>query len=122
MCCGAAFSLTETEIVYKLTGDVLDEAKAVGANAIAVACPLCHANLDGRQAEIEKERDTNYGIPTFYFTQLLGLAMGIAPEALGIDRHLTEAEELLALATEAHGQEPQPVGAAGDGDVEAAAN
>jgi heterodisulfide reductase subunit B len=95
MCCGAAFSVTETDIVYKLTADILDEAQAVGANAIAVACPMCHSNLDMRQGEIEERLDKKYGLPVFYFTQLIGLAMGIPGEELGTDKHLVETGELI---------------------------
>ena len=101
LCCGAALSLTETEIVYRLSAEILDEALAVGANAIAVACPLCHANLDMRQAEIEQRAKKRYGLPVFYFTQLLGLAMGVAAAELGIDRHLVAADDLLASGGEA---------------------
>lgn len=97
-CCGGAFSLTETDVVLKLTNDILKDAKAVGANAIAVACPLCHANLDTRQAEIEKKYDANYGLPIFYFTQLMGLAMGIPESELGIQKHFVSADALLAGA------------------------
>jgi heterodisulfide reductase subunit B len=95
MCCGAAFSVTETEIVYKLTGDVLDEAQMASANAIAVACPLCHANLDLRQNEIEQLNQKKYGLPVFYFTQLVGLALGLEGEELGLGKHLVEAGSLL---------------------------
>ena len=100
LCCGAAFSLTDTEIVYKLSGEILDEAKAVGANAIAVACPLCHANLDMRQKEIEAAYEKDYKIPIFYFTQLVGLALGIAARDLGVDKHLVSADAVLAPAVE----------------------
>ena len=108
MCCGAAFSLTETGIVYKLSADILDEALEVGANAIAVACPLCHANLDARQAEIEQRADKRYGLPVFYFTQLIGLAMGIAAAELGVDRHLVDAGDLIAGRRRAAEREPVP--------------
>jgi len=94
-CCGGAFSLTETDIVLKLTNDILKEAKAVGANAIAVACPLCHANLDTRQAEIESRYGAQYGLPVFYFTQLMGLAFGIPPDELGIRKHFVGADASL---------------------------
>ncbi|GFP22321.1 heterodisulfide reductase subunit B2, partial [Candidatus Hakubella thermalkaliphila] len=47
-CCGMSFSLSAPELVIKLCGDILQNAKDVGANVIAVACPLCHANLDTR--------------------------------------------------------------------------
>jgi heterodisulfide reductase subunit B len=101
MCCGAAFSLTETDIVLKLSADILDEAQAVGANAIAVACPLCHANLDLRQGEIEEKRGKQYGLPVFYFTQLLGLAMGIPGEELGLGKHFVETGDLIGCRTKA---------------------
>lgn len=95
-CCGGALALTETDVVLRLTQDILEEAKDRGANAVAVACPLCHANLDTRQEEIERKYDKTYNIPIFYFTQLMGLAMGIAPAKLGIQKHFVAADRLLA--------------------------
>ncbi|MBI4835451.1 MAG: CoB--CoM heterodisulfide reductase iron-sulfur subunit B family protein [Planctomycetes bacterium] len=95
-CCGATFSLTETDAVLKLTNKILENAKAVGANAIAVACPLCHANLDTRQAEIEEKYQTQYGLPILYFTQIMGLALGIEPKELGMKKHLVPTEPVLA--------------------------
>lgn len=95
-CCGGALALTETDIVRQLTREILENARGVGANAIAVACPLCHANLDTRQGEIEQIYGTRYEIPIFYFTQLMGIAMGIAPEKLGIQKHFVAPDKLLA--------------------------
>ncbi len=94
-CCGGAFSLTETDVVRKLIHDIFEEVKAVGANSIAVACPLCHANLDTRQAEVEQEYNTTYGFPVFYFTQLMGLAFGIPPAHLGLQKHFVSAEGMI---------------------------
>jgi heterodisulfide reductase subunit B len=95
-CCGGALVLSETDVALKLTHDLLEEAKAVGANAFAVACPLCQATLDMRQAEIEKRYQASYGFPVFYFTQLMGLAFGIPAERLGIHNHFVAAEPLLS--------------------------
>ena len=95
-CCGGALAMTRTDVVLKLTRDILEEAKAVGANAIAVGCPLCHVNLDTRQEEVEQQYDTQYGLPVFYFTQLMGLAMGVGREELGIQKHFVSAEALLS--------------------------
>ena len=97
-CCGAALSLSETDAVLDLTRAILDEARAVGANAIAVACPLCHVNLDARQPDVDAKFGTAYGMPVFYFTQLLALALGAAPAELGLSRHLVDPRPLLALA------------------------
>jgi len=94
-CCGASLALAETDIVVKLVGDLLAEAKKVGANAVAVACPLCHANLDTRQTEAEERRGEKFGIPIFYFTELVGLALGYGKRELGSDKHLVSAEPLL---------------------------
>lgn len=94
-CCGGAFSLTETDIVLKLTHDILEEAKAVGADGISVACPLCHANLDTRQVEVEQKYNTTYNLPIFYFTQLIGLVIGVSPKKLGLGKHLVDTAEVL---------------------------
>jgi heterodisulfide reductase subunit B len=94
-CCGASFALTQTEVVLELTRRILADAKAAGAEAIAVGCPLCHINLDGRQQQINREFETKFNIPIFYFTELIGLGLGISPEELGVFRHLTEVEEFL---------------------------
>lgn len=101
MCCGAAFSVSETELVYKLTGDILEEALKVGANAIAVACPMCHSNLDLRQEEIEEKAGKEYGLPVLYFTQVIGLSMGIPAGDLGIDKHMVDASKLIRTKSEA---------------------
>ena len=94
-CCGAAFSLTKTDIVLKLCKNIIDEAKEVSADAISVACPLCHANLDTRQDDIKKLYSINYEIPILYFTQLLGLSFGISPKELGLNKHLVSTENLI---------------------------
>ena len=55
-------------------------AQAAGADCIATACPLCQLNLDMRQKDIEAKYGRRYNLPVFYFTQLLGLAMGCSGE------------------------------------------
>ncbi|NNG17315.1 MAG: CoB--CoM heterodisulfide reductase iron-sulfur subunit B family protein [Gemmatimonadales bacterium] len=94
-CCGGALAMTETDIMLKLTHDILEEARGVGADAIAVACPLCQANLDARQAEVEERYETRYGLPVLYFTQLMGLAFGISPKRLGLHKHLVGVDAVL---------------------------
>jgi heterodisulfide reductase subunit B len=100
-CCGGALAMTRTDVVLKLTHDIFEEAKAVGANAIAVACPLCHVNLDTRQEEVEQEYGVKYGLPIFYFTQLMGLVMGIPRDKLGLQKHFVGTDELLSAVSEA---------------------
>ena len=53
-----------------------------------------------RQGEIEEKFDKEYKLPVFYFTQLLGLALGVPVQELGIDKHLVSAEELIGASTQ----------------------
>lgn len=94
-CCGASFALTQTDVVLELTRKILTDADSAGAQVISVGCPLCHANLDGRQQQINEKFNTNFNVPIFYFTELMGLALGIKAKDLGIFRHLTDAEHFL---------------------------
>lgn len=94
-CCGASMTLTRSDIVLKLSNDILREAREAEADAIAVACPLCQANLDGRQRQIEEFYQTRYGIPILYFTQLMGLAFGSFPREVGIQKLITSPREVL---------------------------
>jgi heterodisulfide reductase subunit B len=94
-CCGVSMTLTRSDIVLKLSNDILREAKEAGANVIAVTCPLCQANLDGRQSQIEETYKTRYRIPILYITQLMGLAFGAFPKELGIQKLITSPREVL---------------------------
>jgi heterodisulfide reductase subunit B len=86
-CCGAALAFARPEIVEKLSGQILQDAKESGADIVLVACPLCHSNLDLRQCDIEKFLGVDLEIPVVYFTQLLGLALGISCKELGLNKH-----------------------------------
>lgn len=94
-CCGMSFSLSKTDVVLKLSGDILSMAKEFGAECIAVGCPLCHSNLDMRQSDIEKERDVKFQLPIFYFTQLIGLSFDISPEELALKKQMVSPYPLL---------------------------
>jgi heterodisulfide reductase subunit B len=93
-CCGASFALSKPDIVVELSHRVIEGAKSVGADAIAVACPMCHANLDTRQPDIEKTYDVESKMPILYFTQLMGYSFGISPKELLVGKHLTDAESI----------------------------
>jgi heterodisulfide reductase subunit B2 len=95
-CCGASCSITNAQIVKELGVKILDMAKAAGADCIVTACPLCQLNLDMRQGDIERQYQRLYGLPVFYFTQLLGLALGCSFEELGLDRLVVDPKRLLA--------------------------
>jgi heterodisulfide reductase subunit B len=89
-CCGAAHSLTRPDIVLKLSSDLIKHAHEAGADAIAVACPLCHANLDARQFQMKL--DTS--VPVLFFTQLMAIALG-APDQAALNKNLTDPRPML---------------------------
>jgi heterodisulfide reductase subunit B len=94
-CCGNNLTLTETEVALKLTQRILHDAKAVGAEAVVVACPLCQVNLDARQPQIAADFQEDLNLPVLYYTQLMGIALGIDPKELHLDTHFVDPKPLL---------------------------
>ncbi|MDM7916192.1 MAG: CoB--CoM heterodisulfide reductase iron-sulfur subunit B family protein [Candidatus Eisenbacteria bacterium] len=86
-CCGASMALPRPDLVMDLSGKILAKAHERGANVVLVACPLCHSNLDFKQDAIQKRRGESWRIPVVYLTQLVGLALGISADRLGLKRH-----------------------------------
>ena len=94
-CCGANFTLSRPGVVLKLSGAILESAQLAGADCIMVACPLCHSNLDVRQASIEDKSRTDYDTPIFYITQLVALALGVSGTKLGFESVIVDPRPLL---------------------------
>lgn len=90
-CCGAAHSLTRPDIVIKLSGNLVNEARNAGADVIAVACPLCHMNLDARQFQMEVEEP----MPILFFTQLMAIALGLPEKEAVLHKNLVDPRPLL---------------------------
>ena len=90
VCCGAAHSLTRPDIVLDLSSQIIAHARESGAEAIAVACPLCHTNLDARQFQMKLEEP----MPVLYFTQLMAIALGM-PEKAALHKNLVDPRPLL---------------------------
>jgi len=95
-CCGGSLVLTRTDIVRRLIRKLFDKALEAGAEAIAVACPLCQSNLDTRQEEISSEAGKKYDLPILYFTELIGLSLGHPDAGKWWKRHFVDPTKLLA--------------------------
>lgn len=93
-CCGAGMGVPKREVVRRLSGRILDMAVRQGADVLVTACPLCHQNLDLRQAQLTRAGNSQ-PLPVVYFTQMLGLAMGLSPESLGLNLHAVDTGGLL---------------------------
>lgn len=85
-CCGGAVLLSHTDIALDLTGKLLRQAKEDGAQCLAVVCPMCQMALDAYQSQVERQLGERIDLPILYFTQLMGMAMGIDQRRLGMGR------------------------------------
>jgi heterodisulfide reductase subunit B len=94
-CCGGSLSLSTLDIALDLSHKILQNAADIGADIIATACPLCHANLDVFQKQIKDEYGEDFDMPVVYFTQLMGVAYGLDAKTLGMDKHFTDSISLL---------------------------
>jgi heterodisulfide reductase subunit B len=83
-CCGAGLSLTHPDVICRLGHRILAMARSAGADCVAVACPMCQMNLDLRQRDATRAHGPLAPTPVPYVTQLVGVAMGLAPRALGL--------------------------------------
>lgn len=79
-CCGTYQVLGNPDAALKVSFDILTDATANGAEAMVLACPLCDYNLGKRQTEMKEKYELAADVPLFYFTQLMALALGVAPE------------------------------------------
>ncbi|MBN1259655.1 MAG: CoB--CoM heterodisulfide reductase iron-sulfur subunit B family protein [Anaerolineae bacterium] len=87
-CCGGALAISHSQVTARLSGNVLSSAKERGADVITLACPMCHTALDLYQAKAAQAMEREIDLPVLYFTQLMGLALGIEARQLGFERHV----------------------------------
>jgi len=96
-CCGGSLMGTMEDIGVRLNFLLLKEAKARSANVLATVCPLCQYNLEAYQDKMFRTFHESAHLPVAYFTQLLGLAFGLQPKALGLQRNFVTAAPLPAM-------------------------
>ncbi len=96
-CCGAPIIGVNDKIPLQVAREKLDHIRAVGAQAMITVCPFCHMMYDLNQPRIERAFNEKFGIPVLHYPQLLGLAMGIAPEELAIKDLRVDASKLVNL-------------------------
>lgn len=101
-CCGSYLGAVSLDSVIEHSRAIIRSALTSGAEAIAVACPLCHFNLDQMQERIiQKYRDIN-SMPILYFTQLLAIALNIEDNLLGLEQHYVDPRPRLRKIMRAH--------------------
>jgi heterodisulfide reductase subunit B len=97
-CCGGALAFSEPEKAQKQIRDIVESAYDSSADLIVTPCPLCQANVEIYQSEINKKQGTKFNMPVVYYTQLLTLAYGGSAKESGLDGQLIRAEKLEKIA------------------------
>ncbi|MGA9117583.1 MAG: CoB--CoM heterodisulfide reductase iron-sulfur subunit B family protein [Bacteroidota bacterium] len=100
-CCGGMLMTTFEETALKLNRDLLACAEENGADVLVTTCPLCHFNLEAYQDKINAAFGTHFSIPILYFTQLLGIVLGIEGKKLGLDSSFIPLGQRITTLTEA---------------------
>ncbi len=95
-CCGLPIlTINKVNSLSMVATHTLD-AKSHGADIMVTPCPLCHLNLDGMQSQAANQEHTTINLPILHLPQLLGLAMGMDPKSLGLQRNLISPTSALA--------------------------
>ncbi len=89
-CCGFPIITMNKDVSLKQAGRHLGDAIDAGADCLVTPCPLCHLNLDLQQPLAEKYGGRDLGLPILHLPQLLGLALGLEPDELGLARHVVK--------------------------------
>jgi heterodisulfide reductase subunit B len=89
-CCGGAHTLSDSDTSTKLVMNLIRAAEASGAEVIATECPTCHSGLEMHQIRAEKKYGEKTNVKIIYFTQLLGLALGLSPKQVGIHENISD--------------------------------
>jgi heterodisulfide reductase subunit B len=85
-CCGASLMGTQEKLALRLCKNLLLNAEQNEAHCLITVCPLCQMNLDVYQSKVNKLFGVMFNLPVLYFTQLIGMAMGIPDHHLGLNR------------------------------------
>jgi succinate dehydrogenase / fumarate reductase cytochrome b subunit len=93
-CCGFPVITMAKATSLRQAGRHLADAIDAGADCLATPCPLCHLNLDLQQPDAEKYVERELGIPVLHLPQLVGLALGLEPKELGMDKHVVKTREV----------------------------
>ena len=94
-CCGGAHTLSDSDISTKLVLNILEAAEAAGADVIATECPTCHTGLEMHQIRAEKRLGRKTSVKILYFTQLLGIALGLSARKVGVHENVSDSRDFL---------------------------
>jgi heterodisulfide reductase subunit B len=94
-CCGSFQSVASPDVATECAYKILGSAMKSGAEVVVSTCPMCTFNIDHKQADIKTKYLDFKPIPVFYFTQLLGISMGLDYRTLGFEQNAIDPLPLL---------------------------
>jgi len=94
-CCGSGLTMAQPAMIEELTHKIAKNAAANGAQAFVVVCPLCHSNLDMRQAGMRKRYGDLPAMPVYYISELVAIACGADPVDVAVGKHFVPALDLV---------------------------
>jgi succinate dehydrogenase / fumarate reductase cytochrome b subunit len=98
-CCGFPIITMNKEASLKQAGRHLSDAVDADADCLVTPCPLCHLNLDLQQPLAERITGRQLNMPVLHLPQLLGLALGLEPKELGMQRHVVKPATVIDWTT-----------------------
>ncbi|MBX5440421.1 MAG: CoB--CoM heterodisulfide reductase iron-sulfur subunit B family protein [Solirubrobacteraceae bacterium] len=98
-CCGFPIVTMNPETSLRQAGRHLGDAKDAHADCVVTPCPLCHLNLDLQQPMAERVVGREIGMPVLHLPQLVGLALGLSPKELGLQRHVVRPTAVVDWST-----------------------
>lgn len=105
-CCGGHMTQISEPQAFELIRRLLYSAEEYKADLIACMCPMCQLNLDAYQSRVNSFFNTHFKIPIVYFTQVVGLALGLDMQRLGFGKEIVAARPVLEAKLQ-----PQPAAA-----------
>ena len=94
-CCGGAHTLSDSDTSTLLVSNILQAAEKAGAEVIATECPTCHSGLEMHQIRAEKKFGRKSNVKIVYFTQLLGMALGLSAKKVGMHENVSDSIGML---------------------------
>jgi heterodisulfide reductase subunit B2 len=95
-CCGGHMTQISETTALEMIHKIIKSAADSGADALVTICPMCQLNLDVYQGYANRLFDTDYDMPVLYFTQVIGLALGLSPKELGFGQEFVDASGVAA--------------------------
>jgi succinate dehydrogenase / fumarate reductase, cytochrome b subunit len=98
-CCGFPIITMNKQASLKQAGTHLGDASDAEADCLVTPCPLCHLNLDLQQPLAEQVVGRPLNMPVLHLPQLVGLAFGLDPKELGLNRHVVKPTSVIDWST-----------------------